>query len=294
MTTPFTNQAQLSYNNKKVNSNKTEGQIVSKLAASKCAVVPTYTGCGDKVTYLITITNEGCNAYSNVAITDNRGLYAPTDTLELYPLDYIADSVIYCCNGVQQMTAPTVNETATALEFTGVSLPAQSTVSILYETTVNSTAPLNAGATITNCAVISGNGFDDIETQAVISIVQTQELTIAKSMTPENVSDNEELTYTFLIQNMGNAPLLPTDGADFSDTFTPKLTDLSVTFCDHSVGTDVTWVKGTNYTYDESSGAFATMQDQLAVPAATFVQGADGCWEITPGVSEIVICGTIA
>ena len=54
------------------------------------------------------------------------------------------------------------------------------------------------------------------------------------------------------------------------------------------------WAQGTNYTYDEVTGQFATIAGQVTVPAATFVQDpTTGEWTVTPGTSILTIVGTI-
>ena len=50
----------------------------------------------------------------------------------------------------------------------------------------------------------------------------------------------------------------------------------------------------TDYTYNETTGEFATVQSRITVPAATYEQDAEtGAWIITPGVSTLVITGSI-
>ena len=72
-----------------------------------------------------------------------------------------------------------------------------------------------------------------------------------------------------------------------SDNFDPVLNNISVTF------NSAPWAETTNYTYNAQTGAFATVLGQITVPAATYVQGADGKFTITPGVSILNISGTV-
>ena len=54
------------------------------------------------------------------------------------------------------------------------------------------------------------------------------------------------------------------------------------------------WTAPTNYTYNETTGLFATAAGQITVPAATFTQDPEtGAWVTTPGVSTLVVTGTI-
>ena len=52
--------------------------------------------------------------------------------------------------------------------------------------------------------------------------------------------------------------------------------------------------EGVDYTYDEATGAFATLPGVITVPAASYVQDpTTGEWTVTPGVSTLTIVGTI-
>lgn len=95
------------------------------------------------------------------------------------------------------------------------------------------------------------------------------------------------MTYTFLIQNSGNAAAAEADNAVITDLFDPVLSNLSVIF------NGVTWTEGSNYTYDGTTGLFATVEGQVTVPAATYTQNEGGSWVITPGVSTLVVTGTV-
>lgn len=72
-----------------------------------------------------------------------------------------------------------------------------------------------------------------------------------------------------------------------TDTFQPRLASLAVTFD----GTP--WSEGVQYTYDETTGEFATVAGQIIVPAATYTQNANGTWAVTPGTATLVITGTV-
>ena len=90
------------------------------------------------------------------------------------------------------------------------------------------------------------------------------------------------------IPSSGNTATAATDFVTVSDTFDPILSGLTVTLD----GAPLTL--GTDYTYDTATGAFATTAGTITVPAATAVQDAEtGLWRITPGVTKLVITGTV-
>lgn len=280
----FTNQAQLRYGNSVANSNIAVGEILEVLSATKTAVRSTY-GQNDTITYIISIINSGTTAFSNITLTDNLGAYA-FDTTTVTPLTYVDGTVNYYVNGVVQ-TAPAVTA-GPPLVITGISIPAGGNATIIYEAEVNQYAPLATNATITNTAVISGGGVTPITVTETVTSENEPILIITKSVSPVPVTENGTLTYTFLIQNIGNAAADAATNVVVTDTFEPILTNLTATF------NGTAWTAGTNYTYDETTGAFASVAGQITVPAATYAQDSTtGAWIVNPGVSTLVITGTV-
>ncbi|MBQ8345958.1 MAG: hypothetical protein IJY42_06820, partial [Clostridia bacterium] len=79
-----------------------------------------------------------------------------------------------------------------------------------------------------------------------------------------------------------------TDDATVTDTFSPILSNLAVTF------NGTPWSEPANYTYDETTGEFATVPGQITVPAATYTRDPEtGIWTITPGTVTLVVRGTV-
>ena len=155
-------------------------------------------------------------------------------------------------------------------------------------TALNEFAPFATGSDVVNTARITGGGITPITISETIAAESTPILNITKSVSPVPVTENGILTYTFLIQNMGSAPAAVTTGATITDTFNPILSGLTVTF------NGTAWTAPTNYTYNETTGLFATAAGQITVPAATFTQDPEtGAWVTTPGVSTLVVTGTI-
>ncbi|MBQ3162854.1 MAG: hypothetical protein IJC04_12125 [Oscillospiraceae bacterium] len=279
----FFNQATLSYNGNVVNSNITTGELLEVLSATKTAVVDTYSR-NSEVTYIINIVNSGTIAYNNLTVTDDLGAYIFGAT-ELVPLDYVDGSVRYFVNGTLQ-PAPTVTAGA-PLVITGINVPAGGVATVVYAAETNSFAPLGDTASIVNTAVVSGTGISDITVTETITPENTADLTISKSLNPTTVTENGQLTYTFVIQNTGNEAVVATDNAIVTDTFNPALNITSVTF------NGAVWTSPANYTYTEATGAFATNAGQITVPAAAYTQNTDGTWTIQPGVSVLTVTGTI-
>lgn len=280
----FYNQAVLSYNGNTTTSNITTGELLEVLSATKTAVVDEYTA-NDAVTYVISIINSGATAFTGLTVTDNLGAYE-FGTITLVPLTYSEGSVLYYENGVLQPT-PTVTAT-TPLTITGINVPAGGNATIIYEARVNGTAPLDVAGTITNTAVISGNGITPVTVEETINADIAPTLTISKAISPSTVTENGRITYTFVIQNSGNAEATATDNVVVTDTFNPVLTGLTVMF------DGAAWTEGVNYTYDEATGIFATVAGQITVPAATYTQDpTTGNRITTPGVSVLTVSGTI-
>ncbi len=280
----FFNQATLSYNDTVINSNITTGELLEVLSVTKTAVVDTY-GQDDVVTYVVNIVNTGTTAYTGLTITDDLGAYT-LGTQTLTPLTLVDGSVRYYVGGVLQ-AAPTVTA-GPPLTISGINVPAGSAATIVYSARVNQFAPLGTDGTIDNTVTVNGGGITELTDTETITAEEAANLTISKSVCPPVVVENGQITYTFVIQNSGNDEVVSTDDAIVRDTFDPILSGLTVTY------NGTTWVEGTNYTYDEATGEFATLPGQISVPAATFTQDpTTGIFTIQPGVSVITVTGTV-
>ena len=281
----FTNQAQLSYNNATVNSNVAVGEVLEVLSANKTAVTTTYTPGGD-VTYVISAINSGVTPVSGITVTDNLGAYTFGETT-LYPLTYKDGSVRLYINGVLQ-AAPTV-VAGPPLVISGITLPANSNMVLVYEANVNSFAPLGEGDSIINTATVTGNGIaTPITVTETVTPVAEPMLDITKSISPVPVAENGVVTYTFVIRNSGNTPADATANVTLTDTFNPILSDLTVLL------DGVALVEGTGYTYTITDGSFATVPGVITVPAATYTQDpTTGVWSVTPGTTVLTVTGTI-
>ena len=281
----FSNQATLTVNGNSTNSNIAYGEILDVVSATKTSVEGSYTP-GQLVTYVVTLRNTGTATISGLTVTDDLGGYDFNGTT-VYPLTYQDGSVALFVDGVPQ-TAPAV-VAGPPLTITGISIPGGGDAVLVYQARANAFADPDAGATIVNTVTVTGDGLSaPITATATVTADAAPELTITKSISPSQVVDNDRVTYTFLIQNTGNTPVVFTDNAVITDTFDPILTGLAVTF------NGAAWTQGVQYTYDETTGLFATNPGQLTVPAATYTQDpVTGTYTVNPGIATLVVVGTI-
>lgn len=283
----FTNQATLSFNGINYASNIITGELVNVLTVSKNAIKDTYTA-NDHITYVISILNSGTTAFTELSLSDNLGAYT-FNTETLTPLTANVDTIAYYINGVAQSTTGLTITAGPPMNITGISVPAGGNALIVYETTANEYAPLISESTINNTVTIAGATLQATATaDETVTILDEPVLRISKFLSPDTVTDNSPLTYTFLLQNTGNTGTVTTDNLILTDTFAPILSDITVTY------NGTTWTEGTQYTYNATTGEFATLPGAISVPAATFVQdAATGVWAITPGTSTLTVTGIV-
>ncbi len=281
----FSNQATLTYNGNSTNSNIAYGEILDVLAVTKTAVEGSYTP-GTLVTYVVTLRNTGTATLTNLTVTDNLGGYDFNGTT-VYPLTYEANSAVLFANGILQPT-PAVTA-GPPLVVSGISVPGNGDVVLVYQARANTFADPAIGGTIDNTVTVTGDGLSAPVTATETVVAESAPvLTISKSITPSQVVDNDRVTYTFVIQNSGNQAVVATDNAVINDTFDPILTALAVTF------DGVAWTQGVQYNYDETTGLFTTVPGQILVPAATYTQNpVTGEYSVTPGIATLVVTGTI-
>ena len=281
----FYNKATLSYNNTVTDSNIVSGELLEVLSASKNTTADAYV-VGDTITYSVGIVNSGNIAFTGLTLTDDLGAYtfgAGTN----YPLTYEPNSLLVYVNGVIQVGA--VATAGPPLTITGINIPAGGNVVVIYEATVNEYATPTIGGTITNTATITGGGLlSNISDSETVPVSTEAVLSINKSVSPESVVENGQLTYTFVIQNTGNTAAVATDNIIVTDEFNPVLSNITVTF------NGVLWTENVEYTYDESTGLFQTVTSQITVPAASFTQNSTtGEWTVSPGLGTLRVIGTV-
>lgn len=280
----FTNQAQLSYQAAQLNSNLAVGEIQSTLCMTKNALQTSYQ-LGDTLLYAVTVSNAGENASTSMTLKDDLGAYTATAGT-LYPLTYQTGSLQVFLNGVAQ-TAPTPTDVQ-PLTVALPQIPAGGTLTVLYGAVVNQYAPLGIGAQILNTATLLDLCHEIRTASATVTAADGPSLVIAKSIAPIPVFENGTLTYTFVVLNTGNTAATVEDQVVISDLFTPILTDITVTLN----GTVLS--SPSQYTYDETTGQFATVPRLITVPGATYAQDeTTGVWTMTPGSITLLVSGTI-
>ena len=281
----FSNQATLTYNGNTTNSNIAYGEILDVLTATKTAIEGSYTP-GELVTYVVTLRNTGSAALTGLTLTDDLGGYEFNDDT-VYPLTYEVGSAALFVDGVPQPD-PAVTA-GPPLTITGLRVPADGDIVIVYQARANEFASPAADGTIVNTVTVTGDGLSApvTATESVASSTAPS-LTISKSISPSQVVDNDRVTYTFVIQNYGSEAVVATDDAAISDLFDPILTALTVTF----EGT--VWTEGVQYNYNQTTGLFTTVPGQILVPAATYTRDpVTGAYTVTPGTVTLTVTGTI-
>ncbi len=280
----FFNQATLSYSGGTVNSNIATGEIVEVLSATKTAAVDSYTP-GSEITYAVNIVNSGAVAFNGLTVSDNLGEYT-FGTGNVQPLEYVDSSVRLFVNGILQAT-PTIASTS-PLTIANINIPENGVATLLYTARVNNFANPETAGTIINTATINGGGITEITVDETVTANSTPNLAINKSVSPTTVTENGQITYTFTVQNTGNAAADATDNVVITDTFNPILSNITVTY------NGTVWTDGVNYTYNQATGLFTTTVGQITVPAATFTQDATtGIFTTEPGVATITVTGTV-
>jgi uncharacterized repeat protein (TIGR01451 family) len=281
----FTNQATLRYGGKVISSNTVTGTFLRALTVEKSTIQDEY-GRNDRITYLLSLINSSLDPLMNLTVRDNLGAYTFRAGL-LFPLTYLTGTVQYYVDGVLQ-PAPTI-AAGPPLTISGIQVPPNGNAMLLYEVMVNQFAPLQPNATIVNQVTVQGGGlsapaFASNSILAENSLV----LTISKSVSPSQVSDNGEVTYTFLLQNSGNRAAVAADNVIITDTFDPILENLSVSF------NGTPWLEPTNYQYDPVTGQFQSLAGQITVPAASYTQDLiSGNWITHPGISILTVTGRL-
>lgn len=266
-------------------SNVASATLNEPLTAEKVSIQSVYR-YGDEITYSVSFENSGASTLSGVSVTDNLGTYTPPGGGDaVTPLTYLAPAILLIDGVYSGNIVPGV--AAGQVTFTLPALAAGSRAQILYRATVNTFAPLTPGATITNTATISAaGGGAPVSADNTITVDEYAQVTVTKTMTPSSVVDGDVLTYTFVINNYGNASA---ENIVLRDAFDPAPQDITVQL------NGVTQV-ATAYTYINGVLTFPAQgsSDTLSLPAATVTQDpTTGEVTIVPSSLTITVTGVL-
>lgn len=289
MPTQITNQATLTYtygsNTGSAASNIATMTLEGPLSARKHVLERSYRAEED-LTYIISISNTGAMALTNVSVVDNLGAYTPAGgTDEVMPLTYVGPAELYINGLFSAELTPVVS--ADGVTFTVPSIPAGGSALILYLVDVNDNALLTPGSIIENTATVSAESLsEDVTVSAQLPVDAYADITIIKAMSPDPVTEGSLLTYTFTIYNYGNTDA---ENVVLTDQFDPAPSQITVTVDGAAVpATDYSYIDGELILPDGSSNF------ELTVPAATFTQDPDtGVVSVNPGVVTVVVTGII-
>lgn len=196
------------------------------------------------------------------------------------------DSIRYFQNGALQ-TQPKVDTTA-GLTVTGIGVPAGGNATLVYQASVNDFASGAAGSAITNTVSVSGTEVTTpLQASSTVNAIAGPYLTIFKSVSPQQVPENGQLTYTFDIQNLGNIVTTTADNVQVQDTFSPVLSNITVTYSGAVLSTS-------DYSYNTVTDVFSTNPGVINIPAATYTQDTTtSVWTTVPGTATLTVTGTI-
>ncbi|MBR3060338.1 MAG: hypothetical protein IKG89_06965 [Oscillospiraceae bacterium] len=278
----FTNYATLRYGGVTVTSNTVTGTLPDVLVLTKTPVNGVYVP-GGTVTYLLSLVNPGETELTGLTLTDDLGGYVFGEET-LYPLAYMPDSLQMLVNGLPQ-AAPAAAP-GPPLVISGITVPAGGTVILAYEARTTDFAPLAQGREIINTAEVGGLPVP-VTASASVTPEEAADLRITKDLAMEEARLPGEITYTFTIENLGSVPAAAAEAVVLEDLFRPALSGLRAS------RDGVPWTQGTDYTYNEATGLFASLPGAITVPAAEYAQDENGVWTITPGQTVVTVTGNI-
>lgn len=284
MATTITNRASLRYTygtvTEIVSSNLASTVMNDPLTVTKSSLETAYRS-GEDLTYVITLENGSDSTLTGVTVTDDLGTYT-LDGAEVTPLTYDGPAQLYIDGVFSAVLQPVIAGDSVTFTIPQI-LPAQ-TATVLYKATPNEYAPMTPDSVITNTASFTPAGAQPITAQHTLPVDSYALVTIDKEMTPNPITDGGTLVNTFTITNTGN--VAATDLV-LIDPFMTPLSNLTVTV-------DGTPVPEDAYTFENNTLTLPVgTAFELTVPAATYTQDETGLVTFVPGVTTVVVTGTV-
>ena len=283
----ITNQANLTFNYGNTTgtavSNIASATLLEPLSVEKTSIGTTYRA-GDRITYVLSVQNNGSVTVTDINLVDNLGTYTLPDGSNVTPLTFDNEAALYI-DGVFS-SAIQGTETLDSVTFRIPSLAPGSNAMVIYYATVNEYAPLVPDGTVTNTVNVTAPCVTTpISDTNTITVENYAEIVILKEMSPDPVSDGDLLTYTFTITNTGN---IPATDVILTDAFNPAPANITVTVNGQTVN-------AADYTYTNGLLTLPTGNNyEMTVPAATVSQDpANGTNTVIPGTLLITVTGTI-
>ncbi|MBE6560653.1 MAG: DUF11 domain-containing protein [Ruminococcaceae bacterium] len=278
----ITNQASIRYRYGETDatalSNIATASLAQPLRVDKSSLESVYRA-GDELTYILTVTNGGTTALTNVTLQDTLGTFT-AGMEQITPLAFVPDALLFIDGANNGVITPAITDNS--ITFTIPSLPGQSSALIVYKVTPTGFAPLAEDAQITNTVTASADGIAESVTDSLtVTADSYADVNIFKSMT----TDGDTITYTFDITNSGNAPA---EDIVLTDAFDPAPASITVIV-------NGTVFPATDYTY---AGGVLTLPnttgDALTLPPATITTDpVTGEVTLTPSSLTITVVGTL-
>ncbi|MBE6596850.1 MAG: DUF11 domain-containing protein [Ruminococcaceae bacterium] len=282
----ITNQASLNYEyngqTASVLSNVATATLGEAISVEKVSLEDNYR-LGSEITYSVSFLNSSGSTLTNVTISDDLGAY-PVGGTSAVPLSYLAPAILFIDGVYAGNITPTIG---TGISFTVPSLAAGSRAQIVYRAAANNYAPLSEGGTVTNTVTVRADGLtgsvSDSDTVAADSYA---DVTVTKTMSPQNVLDGDAITYTFVINNYGNAPAT---NIVLSDAFDPAPENISLQVNGATVAPENYTYVGGVLTFPSDGSAY-----ELSLPAAEITSDPNsGLVTVVPSTVTVTVVGVI-